>query len=247
VTDAVRNWGPVAAASAPTLLIDRAAPTTGAPRASLRSGVSLASPDRAAGVLGMLTWSARDVGGAGVASYDVARSVEGRAFSMVATGLTSAALAVSMPPGHGYRFRVRARDRAGNVGEWQAGPTLRPALVQQGSGALAYRETWRLVTHAGYSGGTTAATSVKGASVRYTFTGRSVAWVTTRGPDRGAVRIYVDGDYVATVDTRARSSIARFVAFSRTWSRAGTHTIRLVALGTTTRPRVDLDAVEVLR
>jgi hypothetical protein len=209
--------------------------------------VSLASPDRAAGLPGVLTWSARDAGGAGVASYDVARSVEGRPFTVIASGLTSASLAVSLTPGLAYRYRVRARDRAGNLGEWQAGPTLRPALVQQGSRALVYRAPWRVVTHAGFSGGTTAATSVEGAAARYTFTGRSVAWVTTRGPDRGAVRIYVDGEYVATVDTRARSSVARFVAFSRTWSRAGTHTIRLVAVGTASRPRVDLDAFEVLR
>jgi hypothetical protein len=182
-----------------------------------------------------------------VASYDVARSIDGRPFRVIASGLASASLAVSLPPGHAYRFKVRARDRAGNVGGWQAGPALWPALVQQGSGALTYREAWRVVTHPGYSGGTTASTSVGGAVARYAFTGRSIAWVTTGGPDRGAVRIYVDGDYVATVDTRARSSIARFVAFSRTWSRVGTHTIRLVAVGTTSRPRVDLDAFEVLR
>ena len=61
------------------------------------------------------------------------------------------------------------------------------------------------------------------------------------------MRVYVDGEYVATVDTRAGSPTPRHVAFSRTWSRVGTHTIRLVAVGTTARPRVDLDALEVLR
>jgi hypothetical protein len=209
--------------------------------------VNLASADRAAGVPVVLTWSARDAGGGGVATYDVARSIDGRPFSMIATGLTSASLAVSLPPGHAYRFKVRARDRAGNVGRWQPGATLWPALVQQGSRALAYRDAWRLATNAGYSGGSSASTSVRGAVVRYSFTGRSIAWVTTRGPERGAVRVYVDGAYVTTVDTRAGSTAPRFVAFSRTWSRVGTHTIRLVAVGTTARPRVDVDAFGVLR
>ncbi len=200
-----------------------------------------------AGVLATLTWSARDVGGAGVASYDVARSRNGGPFSIIASGLTAASLAVSFQPGHGYRFRVRARDRAGNVGGWQAGATLRPVLVQQASGDMAYREAWKLVTHPGFSGGSTASTWTLGAVLRYTFTGRSVAWVTTRGPDRGAVRIYVDGRYVGTVDARAGSSGARFVAYSRTWSRVGTHSLRLVVVGTSGRPRVDVDAIEVLR
>ena len=247
VSDAIRNWGPATDASAPTVVIDRAGPLVGAPRASLRSGVSLASADRMAGVLGTLAWSARDVGGAGVASYDVARSRDGGPFSTIASRITAASLAVSLPPGHAYRFRVRARDRAGNLGAWQTGPWLAPALVQQGSGALTYRGTWRLGTNASYSGGSAAFSPAPGTVVRYTFTGRAVAWVTHKAPDRGAVRVYVDGRYVATVDTRAGSPSARFVAFSRSWSRVGTHSLRLVVVGTAGRPRVDLDAVEVLR
>lgn len=247
VSDAIRNAGPVTDVGAPTLLIDRAEPTTGAPRAILRSGATLASTDRAAGLLATLTWSARDFGGAGVASYDIARSVDGRSFGVIASGQTAASLAVSIAPGHAYRFKVRARDRAGNVGRWQAGPTVRPALVQQASGALTYRRSWKLATNPGYSGGSAAYTSTPGAVLRFTFTGRAVAWVTHRARDRGAVRVYVDGKHVGTVDTRAGSPSARFVAFSRSWSRVGTHTLRLVVVGTTGRPRVDLDALEVLR
>ena len=37
---------------------------------------------------------------------------------------------VGLTPGHSYRFEVRATDRAGNVGAWVAGPTIRAALTQ---------------------------------------------------------------------------------------------------------------------
>lgn len=94
-------------------------------------------------------------------------------------------------------------------------------------------------------GGLSRATA--GASLRYTFTGRGIGFVTTRGPDRGPLRVYLDGILVATVDTYARSLGFRSMAWSRTWSRSGTHTIRLVLVGPPGHPRVDLDAFEILR
>jgi hypothetical protein len=247
VMDAVSNWGPAANVGAASLVIDRTAPTASRPRASLRAGVGLASTSTGTGILASLTWTARDTGGAGLASYDVRRSRDGGAFAVIAARVTARSLAVSLPPGHSYRFEVRPRDRAGNVGAWRAGPTLRPSLVQQGNAAIAYGGAWRLGTSTGYSAGSDVFTIAAGARARYTFTGRGIAWVTTKGPDRGAVKVYVDGILVATVDTRAPTLGFRAVAFARTWSTSGTHTLKLVAVGTAGRPRIDVDAFEVLR
>jgi hypothetical protein len=86
-----------------------------------------------------------------------------------------------------------------------------------------------------------------GASVRLTFTGRGVAWVTTTSPGRGAVRVYLDGRYLGTVDTSSRAARYRVVAFSRSWAEVGRHTLRLELVGTPGRPRVDIDAFDVLR
>ena len=86
-----------------------------------------------------------------------------------------------------------------------------------------------------------------GASASYTFTGRAVAFVTTRAASRGAVKIYIDGVLATTFDCYAASSTFRYVAFARTWTSSGTHTIKLVIVGTAGRPRVDLDAIEVMR
>ncbi len=161
--------------------------------------------------------------------------------------MTGSSLAVSLPPGDPYRFRVRPRDRAGNVGAWFAGPTLRPALLQQTHRAIAYRGAWRLGASDHYSGLSDTFSTTAGASAKVTFTGRSIAWVTTLGPDRGAVKVFLDGKHVATVDTGGARLRFRQVAFSRTWAASGTHTLKLVVVGTAGRPRVDVDAFEVIR
>lgn len=61
-----------------------------------------------------LAWGASD-GGSGVASYDLERQVDGGAFETLAGGTGATSTRVSVPAGHRYRFRVRARDRLGNT------------------------------------------------------------------------------------------------------------------------------------
>jgi hypothetical protein len=247
VIDTVSNWGPAQKATAPTVLFDRSVPSAAPPKLVLRSGAPLASIAPTTGVLGLLTLSAKDTGGAGVASYDVRRSRDGAGFTDLAIGHSAATLAVSLAPGHAYRFAIRARDRAGNVGAWIAGPTVGAALVQQSSTAIAYAGTWNVGESDDYSASFDRFSFDAGAAAKYTFTARGIGFVATRGPDRGAVRVYLDGDLVATVDTHASSLEFRYVAWSRTWASAGTHTLKLVVVGSAGRPRVDLDALEVLR
>jgi hypothetical protein len=80
-----------------------------------------------------------------------------------------------------------------------------------------------------------------------TFTGRAIAWVTTLRPTAGEVQVWVDGVHVKTVDTYAASTTYRRVVFSRAWTSYGTHTIKLVVVGTPDRRRADLDAFEIIR
>jgi hypothetical protein len=241
VSDAVANTGPDAAVAAPTVTIDRTAPTTSTPLVGLRTDVTYGGTAAA-----RLTWSGSDAGGAGIASYDVRRSVDGGSFSSLATGLASPALNVSLAGGHSYRYEVRARDRAGNVGPWRASATTRRLIRQDGNGYLRYSSGWHVQTSSAYSGGSVRYATRAGASVRLTFTGRSIGVVTTLAPNRGLVRLYLDGVYQATLDLGAPVAYRRLV-WAHTWSSAGSHTIKLVVLGTAGRPRVDLDAFLVLR
>jgi hypothetical protein len=246
VVDAVQNWGPAATVMASTVLIDRSAPTVTTPRLTLRSGVGLASTSTQTALLGQVAWSGTDPGGAGIAGYDVQLSRDGQAFAGFVTS-TGISAGVSLAPGHSYRFRVRARDRAGNVGSWVTGATVRPYLPQETLSALTWKGTWLRGESDHYSGLADRFATAAGASVTYAFTGRAIAWVTTMAPSRGVARVYVDGVLVQTIDCGTALTRFRYVAFAKTWASSGFHTLRIVVVGTAGRPRVDVDALEVLR
>jgi N-acetylmuramoyl-L-alanine amidase-like protein len=226
-----------------SIVIDRTLPTTSTPLTGIRTGVTYGGSPIAARV----TWSGSDGGGSGIVSYDVERSLDGGAFAVVATGLTGAGLNVSLASGHTYRYAVRAHDKAGNVGSWRGGSTTSTLVRQNTSSLLTYAGTWHTGSSSSYSGGSVRYASAAGASVRYTFTGRSIAVLSTLATSRGQVKVYLDGAYVTTVDTHAASTAYRRVIWSRTFASSGSHTIKLVVVGTAGHPRVDLDAFLVLK
>jgi hypothetical protein len=82
--------------------------------------------------------------------------------------------------------------------------------------------------------------------VTFRFQGSAVAWVATKGANRGAARVYLDGVHVRTIDLRAPSTRYRQVVFARDVA-DGAHTLRIVVYGTRGRPRVDVDGFLVLR
>jgi hypothetical protein len=217
-----------------------------APRTVLAQDVSLASISTGTGVPAIVSWDGSDGGATGIASYDVARSRDGAPFELLASRVAESRLAVSLPPGHTDRFQVRARDRAGNVSDWRAGPVLRPDLVQQWHRGLDYAGPWRLGRSRHYSAESSRFSAAARAAATLAFTGRGIGFVTTRGPDRGAVKVILDGRLVATLDLGGDWRY-RDVAFARTWATSGFHTIRLVVVGRQGRARVDLDALTILR
>jgi len=241
-TDPAGN--PSAASAVRTFIIDRTAPMATAPGQRLRSGLSLSTT-----VPVSVTWAGSDGSiGSGIATYDVARSVDGAAFTTFATGLTSPSFSTTESSGHSYRFEVRARDRAGNVGSWVAGATRSATLLQQTSASVHYGGSWSsTISSSSYSGGSVRYSTTAGASASLTTSARGLAFVTTRGPTRGAVKVYVDGVLKATVDLHSTTTQYRYVAYAIGFASLGTHTIKIVVVGTAGRPRVDLDGFEILR
>ena len=150
-------------------------------------------------------------------------------------------------PGHRYRFEVRARDNAGQRRRLGRRPDDPAYLPQQTSTGITWKGAWTKVVDRRFSGGSVRFATGAGASATYAFTGRAIAWVTTLAPNRGAARVYVDGKLVATIDLASATTTFGRVAFARTWSTSGFHTIRIVVVGTAGHPRVDVDALEVLR
>ncbi len=231
-----------------TVTVTRAASTDLTPP----STTSLSATPRTAAALSgtgvplRLSWTAATDGGSGVAGYEIERSVNGGSWAAVGAYSVRSAAVIAASSGT-VRYRVRAVDGAGNRGGWAYTPTLSPRLVQQSSSAVMYGGTWYGTSSTAYSGGSAKYANVAGRSATYTFTGRSIAFVTTKAPTRGKVKIYVNGAYVATVDLYRSSTQYRVLVWQKTWSTSGTRTIKLVVVGTAGRPRIDLDAFVVVR
>jgi len=222
--------------------LEKGAPVvTSSPKPGLRTDTTLAAGSPRAYV----AWKAADPGGAGVRRYVVARSVNGGAWKTLSSSVTGATFNLTVTAGSSFRFRVRAVDWDGNISGWTTGPAFSSRLAQQP--AASYTKTWATSTGSSFSGGSTRSAKVAGASASYTFTGRSVSFITTTGPTRGAARIYVNGAYQGTVDLAGMVDVYRAQAWSRTWATSGTRTIKVVVVGTAGRPRVDVDAFAVIR
>lgn len=246
VSDAALNVGPAGPISTPRVTIDRTAPKATAPKPSLRTGLPLEGSSTTQRLLIRLSWTGTD-SGAGIASYDVARSFDGAAYQTIASATTATSLDWSMVPGHSYRFRVRARDKAGNLSAWVYASTWNSSLVQQSSTSVTYAGAWTTSSNGANSGGSAKSASTAGASATLAFSGRAVSWVTTLRDTGGAAKVYVDGVLAATVDTVGASTTYRQIAFSKAWTSYGAHTIKIVVVGTADRPKVDVDAFEVMR
>ena len=125
------------------------------------------------------------------------------------------------------------------------GPRSKPStglrLIADRSAAIEYDGGWRTARHGGYHGGTVRYATGRGASATMTFTGRGVTWYGPTGPTRGKAKVYVDGRLVKTVDLRSSGFHPRSAVFSKRWSTARRHTIRIVVLGTSGRAMVAID------
>jgi hypothetical protein len=173
-------------------------------------------------------------------------SRDGRAFTLAGT-TPVAAINVWIAPGHTYRYRVIATDRAGNRSAAITSAIIKTAAVQDNSRAVIYRGAWHTARSPLYYGSLEHWSAGRAATATLRFSGRSVAWVAPTGVTRGFARVYVDGRIVATVNLRTPSNAFKRLVFARTWGRSGTHTIRIVVLATAGHPRVDVDAFVIVR
>jgi hypothetical protein len=228
--------------------LERTAPTVStAPTTSLRSGQSLAG----SASLARVSWSASDnSGGSKLRWYRFQASVDGQSYVDLDEeewDRTFSYHDVKLARSHTYRFRVRAMDNDGNWSAWSYGPTFLARLVQQSAGSIDYARTWTTRTSDKFSSGSVRYSKTAGASASYRATGRAYAVVTTKGPTRGKARIYVNGVLKATVDLYSPTSKYRVQVWTKRYGTSVARTIKVVVLGTSGRPRVDVDAFVVLR
>lgn len=111
--------------------------------------------------------------------------------------------------------------------------------------AITYAGTWGTASHGGYVGGQVRFATVAGASATVTFTGRTFRWNGPVGPTRGAAQVWVDGELAANVNTWAAGYTPSKALYIRDFGVVGTHTIRIVVMGTDGHPMVAIDELLV--
>ncbi len=198
-----------------------------------------------------LSWSATDTGSS-ISRYELQQSNDGgstyTAVSLPTTTSTTRVLPLKADSSTAYRFRVRARDRVGNWSGWKYTAAFKVYPYQESSGSITYPSgSWSKGTSSAWYGGYVRYSTGSAARSVFTFTGQNVAWVAPNDVNRGKAEVWLDGVKVATVDLYSSTALPRRIVFTRAVSPSVTHILEVRVLGTSGRPRVDVDAFSVLR
>jgi hypothetical protein len=222
--------GRVATTPARTVVVDRTAPAFyPGPAVALRTGSLNGS------VPVTLSWRATDAGGL--------RSVALTRPSRFTFAPTTTRWSTTARPGTATTWGLRAVDRTGNA--TAAAVTRTPVVVSET--AAARTGSWGLRRSTGFLSGTALYAAAAGASLTWTFTGRSASLAFTRSARSGRVQVYVDGTPAGTLDLHAAATAHRSAVWARTWPAGGQHTVRVVVQGTAGHPGVLSDGLVYLR
>lgn len=178
----------------------------------------------------------------GIQSYTINRNMTGGSGAAWSVTPPTTFLIQGLALSKTYRYMVDGVDRAGNSAETAYGPNIAPRAYQGTTSAISYYTTFSTASGSSYLGGSTRYSSRAGARATFTFTGRAVAIVATRARTRGKFEVWVDGVKKATIDTYSSTTKYRQVVWAASWPTSGSHKVMLKVLGTSGRPRVDVDA-----
>jgi hypothetical protein len=196
---------------------------------------------KAAAIPIKVAWTATDAG-TGVARMKLQMSIDGGSWAKVALPRATARHAVvTVPPPHDARFRVRARDGAGNLSAWTAGEALRWTLLSEQAPGVVTAGSWTLISASGFLGDRALRGRSGGAELSLTFTGSRVAWVGRPSRAGGSARVFLDGEDRGTVSTYASSRSYRRVVYVASWPESGSHTLTIRVVGTPGHPNVVVD------
>jgi hypothetical protein len=206
-----------------------------------------------------LTWSATDnTGGSGIASYQLQQSVNGGAYTNIALpSATATTISPSLAPGtNTYRYRVAAKDNAGNLSAWATGPSFKVSAFQESSSAIVDTGSWTTAALSGAYGGSVQYAGALGKNATFTVPAgsKNVEWVSYRG-NRGKAQVWLDGVQqdanpnvtgIQPFDLYSSTVQARKVIFSKAVSSTTSHKVEVRVLGkknaSSTSTRVDIDA-----
>ena len=239
------NQGRISAVVA-TITVGKDVPSAIAPTSvKVQTNVAL-NAGSAATIIG---WPAATDLSSTIAGYETQWSRDGGAWAgTTATSGSVRTVVRNLAFGSSYRFRVRARDAAGNWSTWSdTSAPYRVTHTSDRSPSVAYSASWKKDSSSSATTDTLMSTTSNGAIARYTFTGKGIAVVLPRSSSRASVEIRIDGVSVGKFSLYASSLKARQVAFSRSWSTSGTHTVEVRSVTSSSRRLVSLDAFVVTR
>ncbi|MFI9625094.1 N-acetylmuramoyl-L-alanine amidase [Streptomyces sp. NPDC052042] len=228
---ATHQSGKVTTSAAVTVVADQTAPTFATkPNLALRTGTV-----NTAAVPLTLKWKAQDA----------AALKEVRLTAPVAKtyGPTTASASHTAKSAVATKWSMTAYDQAGNTAAASVSGT--PVILQESAGTKT--GTWTTKSSSSYLGGKSYSSSSKGASLSWTFTGRSAALVVSRAANSGQVHVYVDGVKTSTVDLKSSTTKYRDALWTKTWSGSAKHTVKIVVVGTSGRPAITTDGLVYLK
>ncbi len=196
---------------------------------------------KSAAITMRVAWTATD-SGTGVARVKVQISVDGGSWAKVALPRPAARHAmVTVRPPHDARFRVRAKDGAGNWSPWAYGNALRWALTSEQSADVTTTGAWATLGAGGFLGDRALRGRAGGTELAFVFTGSQVAWIGRPSRSGGSARVLLDGQDRGVVSTYATSTAYRRVVYVATWPEPGRHTLTIRVVGTPGHPNVVVD------
>ncbi|MFF7054145.1 peptidoglycan recognition protein [Streptomyces griseorubiginosus] len=136
-------------------------------------------------------------------------------------------------------WSMTAYDIAGNTRT--SSPSFTPMILQETSATKS--GSWTSRSSSSYLGGKSYSSGSKNASLTWTFTGRSAAWVVSRASTSGQAYVFVDGTKVATVDLKSSTTKYRQAIWTKSWSSSAQHKIKIVVVGTSGRPTITTDGL----
>jgi len=186
-----------------------------------------------------------------IAAYDLQLSNNGEAWAPRAvsagkvhvTGAGTTQMLTKLPISNEIRFRIKANTPAGRASRWAASDAFNVCLYEETHASVRFSGTLQSEALPGSSGGTVKWAS-SGASARFKFTGSSVGFVSSYGPDRGKVTLKIDGVKVGRVNLYAPRVRAGRVVWATSVS-PGTHVLKVQIKGKhsskSVGSRVDVD------
>ena len=106
------------------------------------------------------------------------------------------------------------------------------ARVEETDPSVSYTVGWTQGDTSGtWSGGTAAVSTAPGAQATISFTGTSVSWIGGRTPQTGIARAFLDGVFVAEVDTYSKTTEVRVPMFAATGLADASHTFTIEVTG----------------